>query len=51
MKRILLFILALFLLPVYPLLKRIQGMGDKIRFGEKVVVVTINQGRKRILIT
>lgn len=49
MKRIILFILAFFLLPLYPFLKRIQKMGDKIQIGEKIVVVTRNQGKKRIL--
>jgi hypothetical protein len=45
----LMFFLGLFLLPFYPLLKRIQKMGEKIKFSEKVVVVTTDgDNRKRI---
>ncbi len=50
MKRILLLILAFFLLPFYPLLKRLMRMGDKIHIGERIVVVTRNHGKRKILI-
>ena len=51
MKRALLLFFAFLLLPIYPLMRKMQKMGDKVRFGEKVVVVLINQKKKRILIT
>ena len=49
MRRILLLILAFFLFPFYPVFKRFMKMGDKIRFGEKVVVVIVKQGNRKIL--
>jgi uncharacterized protein YneF (UPF0154 family) len=52
MKKILLYILAFFLIPFYPLLKRMQRrMGEKIKISEKVIVVTMNQnGIKKTMI-
>lgn len=44
--RVLHFILGLFLLPFYPLLKRRALMAEKIQIGEKVVVIKEKQGKK-----
>lgn len=51
MRRTFLYVLAVFLAPFYPLLKRMRKVGDKVHFGEKVVVVTMRQGRRKILTT
>lgn len=51
MRRFFLFILALFLLPFYPLLLGTKKVADKMHFGEQVVVVLENDWGKRILIT
>jgi hypothetical protein len=49
MKKILLFFLGLFLLPLYPILKRAQkSLSEKMQIGEKVIVVTRDfKGEKR----
>ncbi len=51
MKKILLFILAFFLIPFYPFLKRIRKFGEKIRIGEKIVVVTREGQKRKVSIT
>lgn len=50
MRKIFLYVLAFFLLPLYPILKRIKRFGEKVQFGEKVVVVTMRDGRKKRVI-
>jgi hypothetical protein len=44
------FILGLFLLPFYPLLKKMAMTGEKIRIGENIVVITEHKrgNKKRI---
>lgn len=49
MRRILLFILAIILLPFYPIFKKAMKTGEKVRISERVVVVTIKEGRKRCI--
>lgn len=50
MRKFLLYILAFFLFPFYPLLKRIKRFGEKVQIGEKVVIVSINErGKKRVI--
>jgi hypothetical protein len=52
MRTILYALLAIFLLPFYPFLKGIRRtMAEKMRIGEKVVVVVQNGRRKKILVT
>jgi uncharacterized OB-fold protein len=43
------FILGLIMFPFYPLLKRVKNKADKVQIGEKVVVVTESQGKKKII--
>lgn len=50
MKRILIYILAFFLIPFYPLLKRFKSMNEKMQFGEKVIVVTVNKNKRKTII-
>jgi hypothetical protein len=50
MRKFFLYILAFFLFPFYPLLKRIQKMSEKMQFGEKIVVVTNRNGKKKRVI-
>lgn len=50
MKKIFYFILALFILPFYPLLKRFKSMNEKMQFGEKVIVVTVNKNKRKTII-
>jgi len=52
MKRFLMFLFALILLPFYPLLRLIaRKVGDKMHFCEKVVVVMRNDRGRKIQIT
>jgi uncharacterized protein YneF (UPF0154 family) len=51
MRKIFLYVLAFFLIPFYPILKRIQKrLGEKIQIGEKIVVVMKDgNGRKTFI--
>jgi len=51
MKRFLYLILALFLLPLYPLLRKkaAGSLNAKISLGEKIVVVTTRPGKRKII--
>ncbi len=51
MRRISLYILAFFLLPFYPFLPKTGKIGDKIKFGERVIVVTRKGNKKKVYIT
>jgi hypothetical protein len=51
MKRIFLFILAFFLLPFYPILRRIKKMGDKLQIGERIIVITQTGKNRKVSIT
>lgn len=50
MRKIFLYILAFFLFPFYPLLKRIKGFSEKVQIGEKVIVIIRQDGKKRRII-
>lgn len=48
MKKVFLFLIGLILVPAYPFLKKWQGgLSEKMRIGEKVVVVIRKDGRKK----